>query len=473
MSRQDSRNCLHKLGDISGDESLDSFDIFNEPFEFIRKKQDNIISSKSLTIERNNVKMHLIEDFKAIEHRLMVTNDKKVSDSPVQVSSCLPLVIPGEDHPYSESMQNFCTHWILNNRMKQVISDPRSSDIYSVPLKEVIFKFDRTYICNLSTQQIRVDQKDGNIHPFRYYVMFCASIAKQKNVSIRNIVMKFMQRYFEPYSQQIMQKDIANRDKNMHCIIIYDKGSVLVPTLKDASMIVCAVIFSIDTKHPYVYIDYISTHESFSRGGFASMIINLAQHVALSKLQSLKVTNKPQVATFINCIPVLTDVYSKYGFKKINLEEMCKPEHKHHSVFKYFDGPNWYESSKEDENLKMAIMFIEKCVPRWTNYLLYELDTVERKIFPNEITQNNNTRSNRVNRMLSIAMEEGISNKFQGYIEGLIEDFTYRNITDESIKQFQSVESIGEYISTVLSGNSVFFFTWKDLLGCLRNISRQ
>ena len=99
MSRQDSRNCLHKLGDISGDESLDSFDIFNEPFEFIRKKQDNIISSKSLTIERNNVKMHLIEDFKAIEHRLMVTNDTKVSDSPVQVSSCLPLVLPGEDHP--------------------------------------------------------------------------------------------------------------------------------------------------------------------------------------------------------------------------------------------------------------------------------------------------------------------------------------------------------------------------------------
>ena len=59
--------------------------------------------------------------------------------------------------------------------------------------------------------------------------------------------------------------------------------------------------------------------------------------------------------------------------------------------------------------------------------------------------------------MLSIAMEEGIRNKFQGYIEGLIEDFTYRNTTDESIKQFQSVESIGEYILTVLSGNSVFF----------------
>ena len=114
----------------------------------------------------------------------MVTNDKKVSDSPVQVSSFLPLVIPGEVHPYSESMQNFCTQWILNNRMKQVISDPRSSDIYCVPLKKVIFKFDRTYICNLSTEQNRADKKDGNIHPFRHYVMFSASIAKQKMLAL-------------------------------------------------------------------------------------------------------------------------------------------------------------------------------------------------------------------------------------------------------------------------------------------------
>ena len=59
--------------------------------------------------------------------------------------------------------------------------------------------------------------------------------------------------------------------------------------------------------------------------------------------------------------------------------------------------------------------------------------------------------------MLSIVMEEGISLKFLDYIESLMQALTYWNITDESIKQFQSVESIGEYISTVLSGDSSFF----------------
>ena len=445
------------LAKSNENQSSDPFDIFNEPEMSVAKKRDDFISSKSLTMERKSVKKHLNEDFIAIEKRLKATHHKKVSDSPVQESSFLPLVIAGEDPPYSESMQNFCNHWILNNRLNEVISDPRSADIYSVPLKEVVYKFDRTYISNLSAQRVSGEKRDGDIHPFQYYVLFCASIAKQRNVSIRNLLIKFMERYFKPHSQDIMEKDIANRDKNMHSIIIYDKGSVLVPALKDEAMIICAVIFSIDPDHPFIYIDYVSTHINFCRGGFASMIINLAQHVALSKLRSQKVTDDSQVATFINCIPVLTDVYSKYGFKNMKLEDMCKLEHKYHSVFKHFDGQSWYESSKQDEDLKMAIMCTDKCIPRWTNYLSYDLDTVERKIFPKEKDQINNSRSNRANQMLSIATEEGINHYFEDYIKPFMKAVTYQNVTDESIKQFQSVKSIGEYISKVLSGYSGFF----------------
>ena len=445
---------INDATDIFENNNHASFDFFNESLQNISEKRDTTISSKSLTSERKDIRSHLQSEFEKLDSLVQNNTTNKISDSPVQISSLIPSVIPGENHPYTESMQNFCTHWILKNKKKQIIDDLRSDDIYSMPMRDIVCKFDRVYLTKLASERVELQNKDGHIYPFKYYAMFCASLWKQKNKAIMNIVIQFIDRFFLPDSQTKMAEDVASKSKDMHAIIIYDKGDVMVPKLEEHTSIIAAIIFSIERQKPIIYIDYVCTYERFIRGGFASMLINLAQHMALTKLRSSGVQDDTEVSTFINCVPELANLYSRYGFKCVNLKDISQTSHQHNCVFNHFEGRHWFDPKEAEDNQTMLILFMAKCVPRWTNFLAYDICNIEKNLYG---LNNSSTAKNSLERTtarasghLSNAMEENIFNKFKDCIGFYLRSAKYRNITNEDIRRYQSATSIGAFVKSIL-----------------------
>ena len=111
------------------------------------------------------------------------------------------------------------------------------------------------------------------------------------------------------------------------------------------------------------------------------MLMNTAQHVAMTKLRSSKIVEDTDVPTFINCIPDLCPIYAQYGFKRVDVKEIQKTRNKYQCVYSHFDENDWYDKNIPLEEQSMSIMIMEKSVARWTNVLKYELSSVEMSLY--------------------------------------------------------------------------------------------
>ena len=211
----------------------------------------------NLTSERKDLYQHLNKNFVELNKNHKSSSGNEISDAPIQQSSLKPAVIPGKSFQYTESMQSFCTEWILNRRGNNIISDSRSKDIFIVPLNSVVCSHDRVFITKLASERSTLPSKDGHIHLHRYYACFCSNLYSPQNKCLRDVLVKFMDRYFESTSSKLMAKVLSNKSKSMNSIIVFDRCKQKIPHLVDHASICSAIIFSIEKLRTIIYISII------------------------------------------------------------------------------------------------------------------------------------------------------------------------------------------------------------------------
>ena len=333
----------------------------------LKTKRDEIVKGTLFNVDKSNVFTLVGREFTDLDNSAWKKGKKKISDCNIVISSQIPRILPPSKENLTNALSLFCSYWIVPNKL-EIIVDIRSSDLYTVPLKDIVLKTDRQFIVELSQQKANIRDQDGIIHKERYYTTFCNTISRPKNKFLRQILVKFFQRYFDEESTKLMRNDLASKHKTMKAIAIYDRKNSAVPKLKDGNTVVTAICFSSEPKQPIVYIDYVATNENFARGSFAPMIMNTAQHCCILNYHKENV-DTDTMKTFLNCIQPISGVYINYGFTMCILEEMRNPDHPHHCVYIHFDCKDWHKLGLPDSEQLLVIMCCDKIIPRLTNIL--------------------------------------------------------------------------------------------------------
>ena len=135
----------------------------------------------------------------------------------------------------------------------------------------------------------------------------------------------------------------------MHAIIVFDRKQQEIPTVANINTFLNVVVFSCEDKVPIIYIDYVSTHNQFSRGGMATTIMNVAQHCCAMHFNSYNLEYS-NIKTYINCTKELITVYLRYGFDICDVSAMKDPSHEEYPVYAHFDINSWYKKIYQTRN---------------------------------------------------------------------------------------------------------------------------
>ena len=448
-------------------------------------RRDYYIESNTYKSEKQQLFNHLHYYYERLEKRSQLNNNNKVSNGCMLTSSCVSKQLPQTTQQYTSSMSLFSSYWVSPNKL-DIITDTRSSDIYIVPLEMVVMKEDRTFITNLSKQKSPNNIQDGYIHDQKYYCCFVSSLSQPRNKFVRIMLSRFFKRYFDQNSVKIMEEDLKMKQKNMQAIIVFDRDSSNIPKLSSANAIVSAIVFSFETTKPIIYIDYVATHEHYLRGSFATMLMNLSQNCCLANYEKIKL-NVSNLTTCINCIKELAIVYSRYGFEMKNLEEMSTEADNYHCVYKHFDAEAWHNMEKDYNHQCMEIMFHNGIVPRWINYLRYELKEAEENLFADDMfthrdnhflvrqnlgisnmLENANPDSNNIirtrqatqssfvsmdaNTQLSQGISYAVNAEYTDNLSKLENEVKYKDLTEPQITVYQSSKSLYHYVGDISHG---------------------
>ena len=435
----------------------------------LEKKRDEIIEGTLFINDKSNVYTLVGSDFNEVDKRAQKEGEKKISDSDIVISSQIPTILPSTKEPLTKALSLFCSYWIVPNTL-EIIVDLRSSDFYTVPLKDVVIKTDRQFIVHLSQERASIRDQDGIVHKEKYYTAFCNTISRPRNKFLREILVKFFQRYFDEESTKLLKNDLASKNKTMKAIVIYDRKNSAVPKLRTENTIITAICFSNEPKQPILYIDYVATNENFVRGSFASMIMNTVQHCGILYYQHENITTEPMM-TFLNCIPPLSDVYTNYGFTLCNLEEMRNPEHSLHCVYIHFECKDWHKIGHPDSEQPLVVMCCDKILPRWTNLLNYELNGVEKYIFNNENTDKSTENSN--HKQLDPGTEYAIKSIFTAKLKSIVNSVRYRKFTEGDILEYQSSQGVSKYVYNIMKKKQVYIDIGEIFNDCFDSYKHQ
>ena len=192
--------------------------IFNDTVS-LQKKRDVIVEGTIFNVDKSNVYALVGSELTNLDNRALKKGKKKISDCDIVVSSQIPRILPSGKENLTNALSLFCSYWIVPNKL-EIIVDIRSSDVYTVPLKDIVIKTDRQFIVDLSQQKASIRDQDGIVHKDKYYTTFCNTISRPRNKFLRQILVKFFQRYFNEESTKLMRNDLASKDKTMKAIAI-------------------------------------------------------------------------------------------------------------------------------------------------------------------------------------------------------------------------------------------------------------
>ena len=443
--------------------------------ELIKQVRDCFLNTDSFSKEKKDMYQSVNLQYVVLDQRLKSDGKKKVSEDDIRASSCIPNIIPIKNPQYTESMDKFTLNWYKHDKDKSILYDNRTDDMYSVPLKSMVSPDDRHFILSMSNEKSNLSNKDGKIHPYRYYICYCKSIAHEKNRFVRELFSRFMKRYFNESSMTILNRDLSRKKKNMNAIIIYDRGSNLIPQISKDTKIVSALVFSIpNKKEAVVFIDYLATHENFLRGGFASLLINISQRFASHMLlqnNSIKTLQSDKL-TYLCCTQSMTKIYARYGFEKFDVMAISQQKNPCHFVFQHFDGKDWFDPLLSDENQSMDILCAANDVSRWTNYLTYHFDDVEDSLYSisEMVNSNKNSSSSGIHSLRTrkqnqqphasintvmqddMHVDNSIVLEYRKYLDKVIDNIKYSELVDANIKRYQNEGNIGGFVSSVVDG---------------------
>ena len=418
----------------------------------LKKKREEFINGELFKEDKSKLYSLIGEEFDKLENRSQNGGKKKISNYDIAKSSQIPTILPPKKEILTKSLSLFCSHWIVPNNL-EIIVDIRSSDMYTVPLKDVVLKTDRQYILELSQQKATFDNQDGIVHKQKFYATFCNTISRPRNKFLRELLVKFYKRYFNEESTKILKTDIGSNSKTMKSIIIYDRKTNAVPKILTDSTIVSAVCFSNEPNKPILYIDYVATNEQYVRGSFAPMIMNTAQHCGILYFQQQNIDTNPMV-TFLNCIKPLSGVYMNYGFTLCNLEEMRNPENPFHCVYIHFECKEWHIIGRPDSEQSLVIMCCNEIIPRWTNLLNYDLDTVETFAFKDNFSEKDPEIYKEV--QLAQGTEYAIKTIFAKELKSIVKSVQNRVYTEGDISEYQSSEGVPKYVLNIMQTKRIF-----------------
>ena len=309
-------------------------EVFDVDPEVIREKRDNIITLNLFNVDKSNVFQELNFEFLQLEDQSKEGISQKISSGRIKQSSGIPTVMPAVKPVFNEEVLDFFGYWVKPNELDCIL-DLRSSLLYTVPLKTIILKDDRSFLVNLSNEFTSTKLNEGNKHMYRYYVTACPNLRNLRNKFLRELIIAFFEKYFTEESTSLLGRELSYRDNNMNAIIVFDRKQQAIPKLSTCNSIIHTTLFSTERKIAAIYIDYIATQENFTRGSFATTIINTAQQLCLMKFKHFDIDCN-EIKTYINCRPFLQPIYLRYGFVLCVINDLKEEDHCEHHVYNHF-----------------------------------------------------------------------------------------------------------------------------------------
>ena len=468
-------------------------EVFDNDEEIIKKKRDGFSQTNMFPSEMAVLYQLLNESFANLELHSQSTDKTKVSSHGLVKSSQHPIKLKATDFKYTDIMSQFCSHW-LNVSDLDVIPDLRSTEIYTVPLKWLCYNDDRMFLFDMSNEKAMIRQVDGLIHLHRYYVSFCSSISHQKNKFVRDMLVSFLKRYFSDQATTLLTEDLANPHKSMNAIILFDRKQQAVPKMSNPNNFINIVVFSTEEKHAVIYIDYVATKAEFTRGSVATTMMNVAQHCAVMKFYNEKLISdyNDDVFTYINCVPVLSSLYLRYGFDLCDVHQMKDVNDNEHHVYQHFDAEPWYLPNASILDQHMVIMRIQGTIDRWMNYLPYDLRCVEDYLFQNtqpsdvqEATQGSGSNidnedpgsekdsepgkkigtvadnldgeqtqhsyaSLKDTTQITLGVEYSVASEYNDMLNTISDNIKYCRLTERDITTYQTFETVPRYVAEII-----------------------
>ena len=376
LENQDEDSDCNMLGNV---DTMSTPEVFDVDPQVIRDKRDNIISLNLFNLDKSNVYQELNFEFLQLEDQSKEGISQKICAGRIKQSLGIPTVLPTVKQVLNEEILDFFGYWVKPNGLDCIL-DLRSSLLYTVPLRTLILKDDRSFLVNLSNELTSTKLIESNKHRYRYYVTACPSLRNLRNKFLRELIIAFFETYFTEESTRLLASELSHRNNNMNAIIVFDRKQQAIPKLSTSNSIIHTILFSTERKLATIYIDYIATQENFTRGSFATTMINTAQQLCLEKFKHFDI-DCHQIKTYLNCRPFLQPIYSRYGFELCDINVLKECDHSEHHVYDHFDVQSWHTLENTNLDQSMIIMRLDGIISRWVNYLSYGLASIENSLY--------------------------------------------------------------------------------------------
>ena len=200
----------------------------------------------------------------------------------IQKSTQAPMIILTKDmatnskhvNPQSETFFK-CTLESLKFE-KNISRHTEHTNCLVIPLKKVLFKFDRKGLHNQANKTFQYLTKENttkNLYIFQVFNVF--NICANDHQYLRDKIYKFVIRIFSGKEVSILSKILLQEDTRVLMIInnelLHQNENKI-----DEKNIVGVIIFRAHDKHGYV-IDYIAIDNSYRNNSFGPVLINMSQ----------------------------------------------------------------------------------------------------------------------------------------------------------------------------------------------------
>ena len=169
-----------------------------------------------------------------------------------------------------------------------------------IPLKKVLFKFDRKRLhnqANKTFQYLTKEKTTKNLYTFQVLNVF--NISANDHQYLRDEINKFVTRIFSDKEDSILSTILLQEDTRVLMIVNNELLHQSENKIDEKNM-VGVIIFGAHDKHGYV-IDYIAIDNSYCNNSFGPVLINMSQtQAALSKRRAFsncKLSNSPAAPT--------------------------------------------------------------------------------------------------------------------------------------------------------------------------------
>ena len=278
------------------------------------------------------------------------------------------------------------------NLKQQVYKDMKNRDVNIVPLEGLVTVNDSHNVYLHSRMELPINEQIKDVRKHVYEFCLIDKIKDTCNCSIRQIVFEFFKKIFIGEEEHI--KSILNSDQTFVLMIINRTLKPHADILIDH--IIASVIFTAD-QYASICIDYITTGKSYYSHGYGTLILHMAQVIAIEynlNFQKKQTSNdlRDNQMTYTYCRKELLQYYLSIGFEEMSIDDF--EANKDLSEFaKRFQLSEW---KNDDIENRLKIVKKRGTCPRVLNFVSVnqEINIEETLYDENYLNQRKNNKVN-------------------------------------------------------------------------------